>query len=410
MKERINLQRLQEELEELSSIGRATDTGIHRRALTDADMEARKWLCAKIEAAGLELHIDQAANIFGRLNWPGDGPSVISGSHLDTVPGAGHLDGALGVVAALECLRRLKELGFQGQRPLEMADFTDEEGRFGGMPGSQAVAGLLSPEQVFKSQDLDGVLLADALESRGFDAQAVLRAARPSGSIAAYVELHIEQGPVLEADSVQVGVVTGIVGLFRWKVRLVGMANHAGTTPMNMRRDPFRGLAEFAGRIDELLAKHGGPQSVATIGRVELVPGAANVVPGVAEFILESRDVDTEVLRAVQVAFREELSRLARERELMFEYEVLSEIEPVRCDPKVMSSIEQACAELDVSRKQMPSGAAHDAQQMASIAPTGMIFIPSVGGRSHSPAEWSSWQDIETGANVLLQTLHHLAS
>jgi N-carbamoyl-L-amino-acid hydrolase len=406
----INFPRLQADVEALADIGRSENHGIYRMAFSPGDMAARHWLRGRIEAAGLDFHQDEAANIHGRLGWDGRTPSVMTGSHIDTVPGAGHLDGALGVVCALECLRVFRENGVDLARPLEMVAFTDEEGRFGGMLGSQAMTGVLTPESVLAARDLDGVALAEAMREQGMSATDALRAARDPRSIHAFVELHIEQGPVLDRDNVAIGVVEGITGLRRWDVRLLGAANHAGTTPMDLRCDAFQGLAEFGTAVDRVLDEHGGPRSVATVGRVELVPGAANVVPGEARFSLEMRDTDPAVLEALEDAFRRVLSAIARRRGLRFEFEVVSEIDPVACDSAVLAAIEQAARDLSLSTLRMPSGAAHDTQQIARIAPAGMIFVPSKQGRSHSPAEWTAWSDIEAGANVLLNALHRLAS
>lgn len=406
---RVNFARLQADVEALAAIGRREDHGLYRMAFTDGDMQARDWLAGRIRAAGLELHVDGAANIHARLDWDGGRPSVMTGSHLDTVPGAGHLDGALGVLVGLECLRVLREADVPLRHPLEAVAFTDEEGRFGGMFGSQAVCGRLTPERIHTARDLDGVGIVEAMAAHGLNAMDALRAQRRPESIHAFLELHIEQGPVLDRAGVKIGVVEGIVGLFKWNVRLIGVANHAGTTPMDMRRDAFQGLAEFAGAIPRILEEDGGTRSVATIGRVELAPGAANVVPGRAEFSLEARDADPAVLERLGRAFRRALSAIARRRDLMFEFDVLSALEPVKCDPRVMHAIEAAAQQLGASHMALPSGAAHDTQMLAGLTRAGMIFVPSREGRSHSPAEWTAWEDIETGANVALNALYALA-
>lgn len=406
---RVNFPRLQADVEALAAIGRREDHGLYRMAFTDGDMQARDWLAGRIRAAGLELYVDGAANVHARLGWDGERPSVMTGSHLDTVPGAGHLDGALGVLVGLECLRTLKEAGLPLSHPLEAVAFTDEEGRFGGMFGSQAVCGRLTPERIHTARDLDGVGVVDAMAAHGLNAMDALRAQRRPESLHAFLELHIEQGPVLDRAGVKIGVVEGIVGLFKWNVRLIGVANHAGTTPMDMRRDAFQGLAEFAGEIPRILEEDGGTRSVATIGRVELVPGAANVVPGRAEFSLEVRDTDPAVLERLGLAFRRALSAIARRRDLMFEFDVLSALEPVKCDPLVMHAIAEAAKRLGAGHMTLPSGAAHDTQMLAGLTRAGMIFVPSREGRSHSPAEWTAWEDIETGANVALNALYALA-
>jgi N-carbamoyl-L-amino-acid hydrolase len=327
----INPERLRADVDKLASIGRREDQGIYRMAFSAGDMEARDWLRQRIEAAGLSFHQDGAANIHARLGWQEGAPSVISGSHIDTVPGAGHLDGALGVLCALEALRVLKEADTPLKRPVEAIAFSDEEGRFGGLFGSQAFAGQVTPEYLYNARDLEGVTLVDAMAGHGLDAREALHAQRPPDSIHAYVELHIEQGPVLDRQGVSVGIVDAITGLFKWQVTLTGASNHAGTTPMRLRTDAFQGLTEFASQVDRILEEHGGPASVATIGRVELLPGAANVVPGGAIFSLDVRDTDANILERLAEAFQRALAAIARRRGLMFEFEILSEIAPVPC-------------------------------------------------------------------------------
>jgi N-carbamoyl-L-amino-acid hydrolase len=277
------------------------------------------------------------------------------------------------------------------------------------MLGSQAMSGMLTPEFIELAVDLDGIRLVDAMAECGFRAADALSAEREPESVHAFVELHIEQGPVLERSGSPIGLVDAITGLFRWDARFVGEANHAGTTPMDLRKDAFQAVAEAAVQIDRILEEHGSPRSRATIGRVELTPGAANVVPGEARFSLEVRDTDRDTLRALSDAFRRTLSTIARRRDLAFEFEVASEISPVACHERVMSAVATACKRMDIEPLQMPSGAAHDTQMMARLAPAGMIFVPSRGGRSHSPAEWTAPADLERGANVLLHTILELA-
>ncbi|BAZ93327.1 hydantoinase/carbamoylase family amidase [Thiohalobacter thiocyanaticus] len=406
----IDFPRLQADIEALSQIGRREDMGLYRMAFSDGDMAGREWLAGRIEAAGLELFVDGAANVHARLGWDGKRPSVMMGSHADTVPGAGHLDGVLGVLVALECVRCFKDHDIPLRFPLEAVSFTDEEGRFGGMFGSQALCGFLTPEKIHQARDLDNTSIVEAMQARGMNAMDALRAARRPETLHAFVELHIEQGPVLDRHGVGIGVVDGIAGLFKWDVRLIGAANHAGTTPMTMRRDAFQGLAEFAMEINRILEEHGSPASVATIGRAQLFPGAANVVPGTVEFSLEVRDTDPQVLSQLNDACRRTLSTIARRRDLMFEFEVLSELEPVHCDKGLIETIAETADQLGMETLRMPSGAAHDTQMLARLTRAGMIFVPSKEGRSHSPAEWTDWEDIQRGANLALQVLHRLAA
>lgn len=406
----INTERLREDIDSLARIGLHKDQGIYRMAFSDGDMAGRQWLQERILSSNLIFHQDGAANLYGRLNWCDDIPSVMAGSHIDTVPGAGHLDGALGVVCALEALRVLQESNIKLQRPVEVISFSDEEGRFGGMFGSQAMAGLVTPEYLHNACDFDNVTLIQAMKERGLDATQALHAQRAPATIHAYVELHIEQGPILDRKGISIGIVDAITGLFRWEICLTGMANHAGTTPMDMRNDAFLGLAEFASQLDRILAEYGSPQSTATIGRVELKPGAANVIPGQVTFSLDVRDTDANTLEVLADAFRRSLSAIARRQDLMFDFVILSEIPPAHCDTAILHTIEQSTQALDLSAIHMSSGAAHDAQNIAAIAPAAMIFVPSKEGRSHSAAEWTAWNDIEAGANTLLNTLKRLAS
>ncbi len=407
---RVNFERLREDVQSLSRIGQKEDQGIHRMAFSDGDLEGRRWFRSRIEDAGLDVFEDGAANLHARLDWDGKRASVMMGSHLDTVPGGGPLDGALGVLVGLEVMRTIQEAGVPLRHPLEVVDFTDEEGRFGGLFGSQAIAGQLTPATIHNARDLDGVALTEAMAAWGLDANAALFARRAPESIHAYLELHIEQGPVLDRNHVPIGIVDAITGLFKWDAHFRGQTNHAGTTPMDMRADSFQGLAEFAGEINRILEEHGSPHSRATIGRVELKPGAANTVPGETSFSLDVRDTDGETLRNLADAFRRTLSALARRRDLMFEFDVLSEIPPTRCDPGLVQLLTETAERLGLEHLRMPSGAAHDAQIMGSATRTGMIFVPSIEGKSHSASEWTPWEDIEKGANLALHAILQLAA
>ena len=406
----ISIERLSTDLRELSEIGRAEDGGLYRMAFTPADMEGKAWLEARMREAGLTTSRDGACNVIGRLSGTNpDLPALVIGSHIDTVPCAGILDGTLGVLTGLECLRALHECGAAPERTIELIAFSDEEGRFGGMFGSQAFTGQITPDTIHLAADPGGEKLAEAMTSQGLDPWLALQARRDPTTVAAYLELHIEQGPVLAAENRQIGVVEAITGLFKWTVTLAGEPNHAGTTPMPMRRDAFMGIADFAHEIPRLLDENGSETSRATIGRVELTPGSANTVPGEARFTLDVRDVDETVMYELAGSARKALTAIARRRGLRFSYEVESWISPVSCDPALTETIEDAAKSLDTRYRRMESGAAHDAQILASICPVGMIFVPSVDGKSHSPAEWTAWDDIEAGAKVMLGTIERYA-
>lgn len=408
---RVDLSRIKADILELAEIGRnADDRGIYRMAFTNADLQGKHWLRERIEAARLEARCDGAANVSGIMQGHADLPRVLVGSHIDTVPCAGALDGTLGVVVGLECLRSLREADVQLARTLELIAFSDEEGRFGGMFGSQAVCGEINPEKLATMRDHDGIPLKEEMQRQGFDPMEALDAVRDPSSIAAYLELHIEQGPVLDKRHLPLGIVDQITGLFTWSVWLRGEANHAGTTPMDMRNDAFMGLADFAHEVPRILEENGSDRSRATIGKAQILPGAVNTVPGLVEFSIDVRDTSQDVLEELSIAFRKALSAIARRRNLMFEFEQKSMIPPVGCDPDIVALLEKQAKRLNLESLTMPSGAAHDAQIMGRAVPVGMIFVPSKNGQSHSPAEWTAWCDIEAGANVMLHTLIELAS
>ncbi|QEG39210.1 Zn-dependent hydrolase [Roseimaritima ulvae] len=402
----VDLDRIKHDILSLAEIGRnEQDRGIYRMAFTDADMEGKRWLSERIKDADLECSFDGAVNVSGTLPGRSAGPRILVGSHIDTVPCAGALDGTLGVVTGLECLRCMRQAGITPPRTIELIAFSDEEGRFGGMFGSQSVCGEINPQSLAQMADLGGVTLQDELRRHGYDPMGSLDAARDPESIAAYLELHIEQGPVLDRTKKSIGVVDEITGLFTWSVCLRGEANHAGTTPMDMRNDAFMGLADFAHEVPRVLEENGSDRSRATIGKAQILPGATNTVPGLVEFSLDVRDTSEAVLDELASAFRKALSAIARRRHLMFEFEQKSYLQPVACDQTIVSRLMKQAERLQLEHVKMPSGAAHDAQIMGKMVPVGMIFVPSKNGQSHSPAEWTAWSDIEAGANLMLQTL-----
>lgn len=406
----VSIDRISADLKQLAEIGRSDDGGLYRMAFTDADMQGKDWLEARMREAGLETTRDGACNVIGRL--PGknpDAPTLLIGSHIDTVPCAGILDGTLGVLTGLECLRVLKQAGRVPDCDIELIAFSDEEGRFGGMFGSQALAGQITPETIHSSADPAGERLEEAMKALGLDPWEALQARRDPESIGGYLELHIEQGPVLSQAGEQVGVVEAITGLFKWSITFSGEPNHAGTTPMVMRRDAFMGVADFAHEVPRILDENGSERSRATIGRVELTPGSPNTVPGEATFTIDVRDTDETTMNEIAAAIRKVLGAIARRRGLRFSYQVESWIKPVNCDPRLVGHVEAAAADGGLRYRRMESGAAHDAQIIASVCPVAMIFVPSLEGKSHSPAEWTAWDDIEAGARVMLGAIERIA-
>jgi len=407
----VDIERIKRDILDLAAIGRSgEDRGIYRMAFTDADMEGKRWLLKRIEENGLQPSSDGAANVSGILPGRNDQPRVFVGSHIDTVPCAGMLDGTLGVVVGLECLRVMRELGPRPERTVELIAFSDEEGRFGGTFGSEAFTGFLTPEKLECAADLGGTGLGDAMRGHGLDPIKALDARRDSANIHAYLELHIEQGPVLDEQQLQVGIVDHITGLQSWSLSFTGEANHAGTTPMDYRKDAFMGLADFAHEVPRILDENGSEHSRATIGKAEILPGAPNSVPGAVEFSLDFRDPSTATLEELARAFEKALAAVSRRRRLKFEINLQGEIQPVAADKRLLTMLDSEAERLGLRATRMLSGAAHDAQLVGRVAPMAMVFVPSRGGLSHSPAEWTAWEDIEAGAELMLAALTRLAS
>lgn len=401
----INAQRLKNNLLELAKIGyNDDDRGMYRIGFTDADMQARSWLQDKAKQAGLNTFMDGAGNVFfGRGQR--DKPVILMGSHSDTVPAGGIFDGALGVMAALEVIQTIDEQQPTIATPIWGVATAEEEGRFGGMLGSQAISGELNLDWLLSAHDADGVYLKDAMAAQGLDAMQALDAAWRPEQLKAFVELHIEQGPVLFQNDLQIGVVDGISGVFKWIVHLKGKADHAGTAPMDMRSDAFMGLADFAHEIERIIAENGTDKTRITVGKVELKPGHPHTVPGEAIFTIVGRDMDESTMHELANACRKTLSAIARKYRLMFEYEQVSWLEPKHCSAPLTDLIETQVKRRGYSYTRMPSGAGHDTQFLADITHAGLIFIPSVNGVSHAPDEWSHWHDVEAGTNVLLDTI-----
>lgn len=385
-----------------------TDKGIYRQGFSNTDMEARAWVLEKMDGLGMATRMDGAGNVIGRYG-PGNKPAVMVGSHLDTVPAGGIFDGALGVMAGIECIRVIQENDVSLDYPIEIVGTSEEEGRFGGMLGAQALAGCLTPDWLDSARDAGGMLLKDAMAAHGLNHLAALHAHRDKTDLKAFIELHVEQGPVLETVDKSIGVVEGISGVFKWMVRLIGKADHAGTAPMDMRSDAFLGLADFAHEIQRIIDEEGTERSRITIGHVELKPGFPHTVPGEVDFTIVGRDLDGDVMRGLANACHRVLSAIARKHRLKFEYEQMSWLEPQYCSDKVVDLIDANAKKRGYSHQRMPSGAGHDVQFLARVTDAGLIFVPSVNGVSHAPDEWTHWVDVERGANLLLDCVIDLA-
>jgi allantoate deiminase len=388
------------DLEEAARIGAGADGGISRFAWTPELARANEWFVRRIEELGLAAEVDAAGNVIGRWD-AGEGPAVLAGSHLDTVPQGGRFDGALGVLAALEAVRVLKREGLEPRRPLWLVSFNDEEGaRFRtGMLGSRAFVGEVDTEDWRRR----GV--ADAMAEAGFDFDR-LGEARAVDRVGAYLELHIEQGPVLEHTGVDVGIVTGIVGLLGFRARFLGEANHAGTTPMGLRRDALAGAARAVLALrDEARERD---DMTANVGMCTVSPGGFNVIPDVADFSVDVRSPTPDGFARVDRFVRDTLARIAEEEGLKLELEETHRLDPVPLDPALQDVLERAAAEEGASHMRMPSGAGHDAMVLGRHVPAAMLFVPSRGGVSHNPDEYTAPEQCELGARVLARALADL--
>ena len=393
--------RLNRQLAEISRFGANPQGGVTRLAYSDADKQAREYVMGLMREARLEPAIDIAGNIIAtRPGREGTLKPLVFGSHVDSVPEGGNYDGNVGSLAAIEVARTFAEQGVTTRHPLQVVVWQNEEG---GLYGSRAVSGqLTAPELANVSRS--GKTIADGVAFIGGDPARIGEARRAKGDIACYLELHIEQGGTLEKEKLDIGIVEGIVGIKQWEVTVSGFANHAGTTPMDQRQDALLAAAQFVQAVNRVVTSEPGRQ-VGTVGRIQAFPGAPNVIPGQVVCTLELRDLDAAKVDMLYGRISAEAQRIAAATRTTFAYKSLHENVPAPSDPRVRAAIGEAARELGFRTKVMPSGAGHDAQAMAQLGPMGMIFIPSVGGISHSPKEFSHPTDIVNGANVLLATV-----
>jgi len=412
----VNMSRMRADLTSLSSIGRMTGGGITRTSFSAADLAAREWYQARCAQAGLVLRTDGIGNMFaeargtGTAGGAGPAPAAVwSGSHLDTVPDGGAFDGAVGAVAALECVRRLAEERVELARPVRAVVFADEEGNYNHLLGSTAIARDFTRDELAAMTGRDGDRLVDAVTAIGWNPDALAGNQVDPEQVYAFVELHIEQGPNLEASGTDIGVVTSIVAMGGAVAEFRGRADHAGTTPMTRRQDPLRSAAQLIAALPAITAAV-SDTAVATCGKLVTFPGGANVVPALVRMLLDYRDPDAGRLARLDEQLIAAARQAAAAHDVTLRWTAERPVAPVELDPRVRSAIDVRARGLGLSAVAMPSGAGHDAQNMATLAPTGMIFVPSRDGRSHSPAEHTDWEDIENGANVLLATLTHLAT
>lgn len=401
-KPKVNQDRLEKRIFELAKFGLQENGETERVAFSNADIAAQKWVMQILADLGLEVHIDFAGNIIGTRKGKNASLKPISfGSHIDRVPNGGNYDGCVGSMASLEVLEVLNENKIKTKHPLEIIIFSNEEG---GVMGSRAIAGHLG-KSALSVVNSSGYSMGEGIMRLGGDTTRIAEVARKKNEIAAFLELHIEQGGTLEKENIQIGIVEGIVGLKWWDVEFTGFANHAGTTPMNARQDALLAAAKFIVAVNKVTNSFEGAQ-VGTVGKIKAEPGAPNVIPGNVITSLEIRDLSSEVIEKVYQAIERKGEEIAKASNVKIEFRPLD----TTADPAIMTStiqdeIKASSERLGLSSKKMPSGAGHDAQDMAMIAPTGMIFVPSKAGISHSPKEYTSAEDMANGANVLLHAI-----
>ncbi len=406
----IDGERLWRRISDLGEIGRQEEGGVTRLSFTEEERAAKERVASLMKEAGLSVYEDAAGNLFGRREGRDpESPAVLVGSHVDSVYSGGNFDGPLGVLAGIEVLHAMEERGLETERPVEVVAFTDEEGaRFSfGMIGSRALAGRLTPDDLHDHEDQDGVSIAEAMRARGLDPERIGDAARPEGSVRAYVELHIEQGRVLESEDLPVGVVTGIAGPVWLRFSLEGETGHAGATPMNLRRDALAAAVEIMGLIEAEAARTG--TTVGTVGQLDLEPGGINIIPGRVEFSLDLRDIDEGVRDSVESRIMEGADDICRRRSIELGVETLQRLAPAPCSELVRGAAQRACERLGLGVRALPSGAGHDGMQLTDLCEMGMIFVRSRGGVSHSPEEWSSREDCAAGGDALYWTVLELA-
>ncbi|MGZ2460484.1 Zn-dependent hydrolase [Rhizobium sp. IY2] len=405
----IDAARLLGRIRTLGEIGRDADGRLIRLAASDTEKLGRDRFVAWIEGAGLQVAVDRIGNIFGiwKPDSVTDNAPLMLGSHIDTVIGAGIYDGCYGTLSGLEVIETLRAEGLTPSRPIVVAAFTNEEGvRYApDMMGSLVYAGGLDVDTALATIGTDGTILGDELERIGYAGERQPGFPRPH----AYIELHIEQGPVLEREGIRLGAVEHLQGISWQKVVITGDANHAGTTPISMRRDAGHAAARVVTFLRDRAQASNTP-TVATVGCMRFEPDVINVIPSRATFTVDLRDPDEERLREEEAALATFLDRLSAEEQVGVSVETLARFEPVKFDQNIVRLIEEAARERGLACRRMTSGAGHDAQMIARIAPSAMIFVPSIGGISHNPKEYTDDEDLVAGANILLDVVRRLAT
>lgn len=400
----VNRDRLQQQLATLATIGQLPSGGVRRIAYSPEDLAARQWVMTAMAQAGMAITLDAAGNIIGRYNGTQALPALATGSHIDTVPTGGRYDGALGVLAGIEVVTTLRDAGQRLKHPIDVIVFTDEEGE---MIGSKAMAGTGHFQDSERFRRLNGSTIQDCLQRIGGNWDRLSTAQRTGQDIAAYLELHVEQGGVLETLQRQVGVVQGIVGLQRYRVEINGRPNHAGTTPMDMRQDALYAASLLVAAVHDVAIDIPGDQ-VATVGYLQVSPNAANIVPGRVELTIDLRDLSSKTLQAMLEALHRRIQAIETTTQTKLQMQAQHAVDPTLASPAIQEAITSVCETLQLSHYSMPSRAIHDAQEIGRFTQMGMIFVPSQAGVSHAEDEYTSPDQCAQGANVLLNTLLRL--
>ncbi len=398
---RVDGARLNATMEHMKTFGMSDTGGSTRVAFSDANRVALSYLSTLMVQSGLTPRIDVAGNLVGRREGKLAGLApIVSGSHIDTVPNGGHYDGIVGVMSAIEVARSLHEAGFTLNHPLDIVVWSNEEG---GKTGSRSYMGSIA-ERELGQPSLGDKTIGDGISFLGGHPNRLVENARNRGDISSYIELHIEQGAILDREGISIGVVEGIVGIKRWNITVDGFANHAGTTPMDQRQDALFATALIVADIRHIITAEPGKQ-VGTVGRLQVHPDVPNVIPGRVVFSLEIRDLDMEKVDQLFSRIRESATVLAEANDTSVGFDQYYESPAAITDERIKTIVNGAADMLGLVSLHMPSGAGHDAQSMKHIAPLGMIFVPSKNGISHAPGEFTGEQQITDGANVLLQTI-----
>lgn len=407
----VNLSRFKKDFDDMSHIGRTAEGGASRLAFSPQDQAARDFVWEKMQQAGLDVYQDPAGNLHGRRPGTEPGPTVATGSHSDSVENGGHFDGVVGLLGAIEVMRTLNDAGVKTRRGLEVVSFLAEEPNCFGLScfGSRALSGKLNRSLLYGRSDRDGRTLSAALEALGVSPKAILDLNPPNFRYHAFVEVHVEQGKTLYEEKIPLGLVTDIVGAYRYKVKFKGQADHSGGTPMDQRRDALAAASEGILAVERICRRYQAQDIVGTVGVIHVSPGMINVIPGECEIIIEVRG-RVHFPKSTPVAeIKEALQCISRQRNVEVQIETLMEDESQSVSPRVLQALEQSATELGLHFVKMPSRTGHDAMHMTQLADVGMIFLPSREGIGHHPSEWTDMEDIEKGLQLLAAVLVRLA-